>query len=188
MIFIQLALFLKEFIKHPRYTGAIAPSSPKLAKEMVSQIDFQTAKCIVELGPGTGVFTKEMMKNKQNDTQVILVEINEIFAKDLRREYANEPNVHVIEGSAENLQNLLEELQIKTVDCIISGLPFTSLPNEVSSRILTDVKNVLIETGRFITFQYSLVKKAFFQDAFTKTKCRKVWLNIPPAYVFVCEK
>ncbi|MFC3782947.1 class I SAM-dependent methyltransferase [Bacillus chungangensis] len=182
----QLVMFLKEFIKHPRYTGAIAPSSPKLAKEMVSQIDFQTAKCIVELGPGTGVFTKEMMKNKKSETQVILVEINEIFAKDLQREYANEPNVHVIEGSAENLQALLEELHIKSVDCIISGLPFTSLPSEVSSRILTNIKNVLL--GKFITFQYSLVKKAFFQAVFTKTKCRKIWLNIPPAYVFICEK
>lgn len=181
-------MFLKEFIKHPRYTGAIAPSSPKLAKEMVSQIDFQTVKCIVELGPGTGVFTKEIIEKKQNDTQLILVEINEIFAKDLRRAYANEPNVHVIEGSAENLQTLLEQLHIKTVDCILSGLPFTSLPNEVSSRILTDVKKVLIETGRFITFQYSLVKQVFFQEAFPKMTFRRIWFNLPPAYVFVCEK
>ena len=45
----QLITFLHEFIKHPKHTGAIAPSSKILAKKMVDVIDFNKAKCIVEL-------------------------------------------------------------------------------------------------------------------------------------------
>ena len=56
----QLITFLHEFIKHPKHTGAIAPSSKILAKKMVDVIDFNKAKCIVELGPGTGVLRKRL--------------------------------------------------------------------------------------------------------------------------------
>ena len=63
----QFITFLSEFIKHPKNTGAIAPSSNILAKAMVDAIDFDVAKCIVELGPGTGSFTKEIMKRKRKE-------------------------------------------------------------------------------------------------------------------------
>ncbi|PRP96638.1 hypothetical protein TUN_33020 [Bacillus sp. M21] len=63
----QLITFLSEFIKNPKNTGAIAPSSKILATKMVDTINFETAKCIVELGPGTGVFTKEIIKRKKKE-------------------------------------------------------------------------------------------------------------------------
>lgn len=56
----QLITFLHEFIKHPKHTGAIAPSSKILARKMVDVIDFNRAKCIVELGPGTGFSRKKL--------------------------------------------------------------------------------------------------------------------------------
>ncbi len=71
--------FLKEYIKHPRNTGAIAASTSQLAKGMVNGIDFDKANCIVEIGPGTGSFTRESMKRKQPATSLLLIEINEAF-------------------------------------------------------------------------------------------------------------
>ena len=50
-------MFLLEYIKNPRKVGAIMPSSKYLAHEMISSIDFENIDCIVEYGPGTGVFT-----------------------------------------------------------------------------------------------------------------------------------
>ena len=48
---------------------------------MVETICFNNAQCIVELGPGTGSFTKEIMKRKEQSTKLILIESNEIFVK-----------------------------------------------------------------------------------------------------------
>ncbi len=155
---------------------------------MVDVIDFNKAKCIVELGPGTGVFTKEIMKRKKQDTIFLLIEINEVFCKELKRKFKDEQNVIVVHGSAENIKKYMEEFHIECVDYVLSGLPFTSLPEEVSKRILNNVMEAIHENGEFITFQYSLVKKGFIQHFFPKITLEKVWLNFPPAYIFSCKK
>ncbi|ABY45821.1 MULTISPECIES: class I SAM-dependent methyltransferase [Bacillus cereus group] len=184
----QLITFLTEFIKHPKHTGAIAPSSHILAKKMVDAIDFETAKYIVELGPGTGSFTKGIMKRKKKETIFILVEINEVFFKELKKKFKDDSSVIVIHGSAENIKKYMEELNVESIDYVLSGLPFASLPKEVSARILSNVMESLQQNGEFITFQYSLVKKGFIQHFFPEITLEKVWLNFPPAYVFSCRK
>lgn len=152
----QLITFLHEFIKHPKHTGAIAPSSKILAKKMVDVIDFHRAKCIVELGPGTGVFTKEIMKRKRKETIFLLIEINEVFCKELQRKFKNEQNVIVVHGSAENIKKYMEELNIECIDYVLSGLPFTSLPEEVSKRILNNVMEAIHEKVNLLHFNIHL--------------------------------
>ncbi|MEK3730550.1 MULTISPECIES: rRNA adenine N-6-methyltransferase family protein [unclassified Lysinibacillus] len=182
----QLITFLTEFIKHPKTIGAISPSSKKLAHKMVQPICFETAQCIVELGPGMGSFTTELVKRKQPATLLILIEHNAIFCEKLRHQFAHEANVVVVNGSAENLRQFMDELHIEKIDYVISGLPFTSLKSDVSCCILSNVKDCL-HNGKFITFQYSLVKKAFFQTYFEDISHEKVWMNMPPAYVLSCK-
>ncbi|EJR11948.1 class I SAM-dependent methyltransferase [Bacillus cereus] len=184
----QLITFLSEFIKNPKNTGAIAPSSKILATKMVDTINFETAKCIVELGPGTGVFTKEIIKRKKKETVFILIEINELFFKQLERKFKDEQNVIIIHGSAEEIKKHMKELNIECIDYVLSGLPFTSLPKEVSVRILSNVMELIHDNGKFITFQYSLLKKGVIQRFFPEITLKKVWLNFPPAYVLSCKK
>ncbi|KEK23040.1 class I SAM-dependent methyltransferase [Bacillus gaemokensis] len=184
----QRITFLTQFIKHPKNTGAIAPSSNILVKKIVDAINFEQAQYIVELGPGTGSFTREIMKRKKKQTTFILIEINEVCFKELQKRFKNDPSVVVIHGSAENINKYMKELCIDKVDYILSGLPFTSLPLEVSSRILENVMESLQENGKFITFQYSLVRKGFIQNFFPEISLKKVWFNFPPAYVFSCRK
>jgi len=183
----QFITFLTEFIKHPKNIGAVSPSSKKLAKKIVEAICFKKAQCIVELGPGTGSFTKELMKRKAHTTKLILIENNTVFYNKLRQQYGHEPNVIIIYGSAENLGLYMKNLNIETIDYIVSGLPFTSLNPVVASRILQNVKECL-EEGEFITFQYSLVKKSFIQQFFDTITHEKVWINLPPAYVLNCRQ
>ncbi|MGL5353252.1 MAG: SAM-dependent methyltransferase, partial [Clostridium sp.] len=68
--------FLEEYIKSPRTIGAVAPSSERLAKKMIESINFESAECIVEYGPGTGVFTEKLVRNKKRSTILILIEYN----------------------------------------------------------------------------------------------------------------
>ncbi|PRP96639.1 hypothetical protein TUN_33030 [Bacillus sp. M21] len=82
----------------------------------------------------------------------------------------------------------MKELNIECIDYVLSGLPFTSLPKEVSVRILSNVMELIHDNGKFITFQYSLLKKGVIQRFFPEITLKKVWLNFPPAYVLSCKK
>ncbi|WP_055669850.1 class I SAM-dependent methyltransferase [Desnuesiella massiliensis] len=179
--------FLIEYFKSPRTVGAIAPSSDKLAENMINDIDFQSAKCIVEYGPGTGVFTDKLLKNKEKNTILILIEYNEEFYRQLIEKYADYDNILIINDSAENIDKYLEGYNIEKVDYIVSGLPFASLPKNVSNKILKKAGSILRKDGLFITFQYTLLKKEYISNYFKRIDYKKVWLNLPPAYVLKCR-
>ena len=176
-----------EFLKHPRRIGAIAPSGKQLAAKMMTPIDFASAKVIIEYGPGTGSFTRELAARKRPDTTLILVEQNETFCERLRAAFDGLPNLFIMHGSAANVGQYLEVCGVPGADYIVSGLPFASLPAAVSDQILTATKLALGREGQFITFQYSLVKKKFFKKYFQMTDCWKVIKNLPPAYVLVMK-
>ncbi|MDP4143615.1 MAG: rRNA adenine N-6-methyltransferase family protein [Bacillota bacterium] len=179
--------FLTEYVKSPRTVGALAPSSPSLAEKMVNDIDFRRAKCIVEYGPGTGVFTEKLISNKRSDTLLILFEYNERFYKQLSEKYNDVDNLTIINDSAEYIEKYLKQYNIEKVDYIVSGLPFASLPKSVSNKILESTQNVLRKGGLFITFQYTLLKKDYIENYFSDISYNRVFINLPPAYVLKCE-
>ncbi len=179
--------FLIEYIKSPRTIGAIAPSSKKLAEKMVSSIDFDSAECIIEYGPGTGIFTDKLVKEKKEHTMLILLEYNENFCKKLKEKYIDFNNIIVVNDSAENIDKYLKQYKFEKADYIISGLPFTSLPKDVSNNILNKTRDVLKQEGLFITFQYTLLKKGYINNYFRDISLEKVIVNVPPAYVLKCK-
>lgn len=179
--------FLVEYLRSPSTIGAVAPSSERLAVKMIRDIDFKSAKCIVEYGPGTGVFTDKLAKRKNKDTLLILLEYNKEFCKQLEELYNEDDNIIIINDSAENVDIYLEKYNIKKVDYVVSGLPFASLPKSVSNKILKKTKSILKKHGLFITFQYTLLKKEFIASYFKEIELERVVLNVPPAYVLSCK-
>lgn len=179
--------FLIEYLKSPRTIGAVAPSSKKLAEKMAGDIDFEKAKCIVEYGPGTGVFTERLMSKIRKHTLLLLIEFNEDFCKQLEEKYSEYTNVIVINDSAENIDKYLKKYGVKEVDYVVSGLPFASLPKSVSNQILKKTREILKQNGMFITFQYTLLKKGYISSYFQDISLERVMLNIPPAYVLKCQ-
>ena len=53
--------FTQEFIQDKKMIGSIMPSWRFLVKKIVRKINFSKDKVIVELGPGTGVFTYKII-------------------------------------------------------------------------------------------------------------------------------
>lgn len=178
--------FLIQYIMHPRTTGAILPSSKRLSRKMIKEINFDNCNCIIELGSGTGVFTEEILKRRDINTKVILIEYNREFYKLLKSKYDNIENVYIINDSAENIDRYMKKYSIGNVEYIISGLPFASLPNDMSEVILNKSKSILGTEGSFITFQYTKFKKDLIKKYFKDIKINREVLNIPPAYVFMC--
>ncbi|KNF07186.1 ribosomal RNA adenine methylase transferase [Gottschalkia purinilytica] len=183
----QYSEFFKQCIRKPRFTGAIIPSSKYLADKMISGIDFKNTRCIVEYGAGTGVFTDKLVKSKNENTLIMVFEINYKFYKILKDKYKDENNVYVINDSAENIYKYLKLYDILEVDYVVSGLPFASLPQKLSDKILYETKKILKKDGKFITFQYTLLKKDFINQYFDNIYVRKEIKNIPPAYVLDCN-
>lgn len=178
--------FLKQYILHPRSVGAIKASGTELTNKMLEDIDFDKAKVIVEYGPGTGAFSKEIIKRKKDDTLFIMIEINKEFYKILNNDLDFKKNVLLLNDSAENIDKILKDNKVNNIDYIVSGLPFTSLPKKTNNAILSETKKVLGK-GKFITFQYSKVKEKLFLEYFNIDKIIKASKNIPPAYVYILK-
>lgn len=181
-------LFLKQYITKPRTVGAVLPSSKYLAGKMIESVDFNHSSCIVEYGPGTGVFTERILKKREKNTIVLIFETNAGFYKLIKEKYQDRPNCYVINDSAEYIGRYLKKHGFDEADYIISGLPFASLPNNISSNILTQTKKYLKKHGKFITFQYTLLKKNFIKKYFNEIQIKRELRNIPPAYVLCCNK
>ncbi|HEG2581973.1 TPA: methyltransferase domain-containing protein [Campylobacter lari] len=183
-------MFLYQYFKNPKQTGAFCASSKKLSKLITSHVQY--AKNIVEIGPGTGNFTKYILKQKSHNARFFAVEINPHMAKKLKQ---NIKNIDIEVNSAEFLPNMLEKRAINSVDLIISGIPWALLNSKEQDLLLKSIHDALEENGCFATFAYILptpkgraFKKKLFAT-FSKVEISPIiWQNLPPAFVYFCTK
>ncbi|RAK70572.1 class I SAM-dependent methyltransferase [Hymenobacter edaphi] len=179
-----MATFLGEFLRNPAVVGSLVPSSPELTAQVLAPIDFARARCIVEYGPGTGVFTDALLQHRRPGTRIVLIEVNRRFCQLLRQRYAAHADVHIIHGSADKTAEYLRPLGLAGADYVVCGLPFASLPRRLGWRILAHTRQLLLPAGRLILFQYSLRNCRLFERFFRPEGHVRVLLNLPPAHVF----
>jgi phosphatidylethanolamine/phosphatidyl-N-methylethanolamine N-methyltransferase len=177
--------FLKQYLRNPFGTGGVAPSGRQLAKLMVSKLAPQPSEIIVELGPGTGAFTRELLAQGVEPANLILVEFNKEFVKFLNREF---PDLRIVGGPAQDLPQLLKTLGQVSVKKIISGIPLRSMKPAECRQIALAVAAVLEPGGIFVQFSYfkaSPVPKAVAAEAGLAGQCAGgVLNNVPPAFVW----
>ncbi|MGC7101925.1 class I SAM-dependent methyltransferase [Amycolatopsis lurida] len=176
-----------EFLRHPVLTGAVAPSSRRLAEAMTTGLGLEHARTVVELGPGTGVFTEAILHRLRPGARLVAVELNERLTAPLRARYGRGP-VTVVRDSAEALSSHVDG----PVDVVVSGLPWTAMPAARQERILDQVTAVLAPEGRFTTFAYGHTAwtpparrfAASLRERFAVvTRGPLIWPNLPPAFV-----
>lgn len=179
--------FLRGFLRSPRTVGSILPSSRFLVQAMLEAAQIERAHWIAEFGPGTGVFTDSIVRQMLPSARLLVFEIDEHFTNDLRARI-HDPRVTILQHSAATIGATLHEYGASHVDCVISGLPFTSLPRAVSHEILRATVAALRPGGVFVTYQYTPLLRNLFRSYFaTTTIARMVLRNVPPALVFVCR-
>ena len=185
--------FLKEFVNRPQEIGAIVPSSPALAREVVRSIAWDKVQVAVEYGPGLGAITGEILTRTEGK-DFFAIELNEAYADRFRRSY---PDVPLYRDSVANVVSIAAEHGVEAIDCVISGLPWAIFSDAVQDEILDAMFQVLREGGQFVTFAYmhGLALKAGrrFRAKLTR-RFRKVerssviWRNTPPAVVYHCVR
>lgn len=190
----ETLLFLREFVRRPGQTGAIAPSSSYLTAEIVRQAGVRRADVIVEFGPGTGSFTREILRQKKENAFFVGIEMNPRLVEILRQ---NLPDANIINDSAENTPAILKNHHLNEADCIVSGLPWASFSPELQNKLLQAAVDSLRPGGRFATFAYlqglmlpsgqRFRKK--LRETFSKVHSgRIIWKNLPAAFVYRCVK
>ena len=112
------ALFFKRFLQSPLRVASITPSSRALVKRVGRKIDFCAPRVIAEYGPGEGVHSREIARRMLPGSQLLLFELDSAFSRDLRRQFANDPRVHVINGDAASLPEELDRRGISHCDYI----------------------------------------------------------------------
>ncbi len=186
--------FIKHFILNPIEVGSVIPSSRSLAKVITETADLSHKRCVVEFGPGTGVFTCEITKRVPADAVSFAIEINEDFVKEIHRKC---PEALVYHASAQTVQKILSDYNVKKCDCIISSLPWTGFSESLQSELMDISFDILNPGGIFLTFEYVYNQflpggrryDKILKNRFSSVKKTKVvWKNFPPAFVYSCEK
>ncbi len=179
--------FLGQFLRNPRELGSVLPSSRFLTKALVDEIDFSAARRVVELGPGTGVFTREVLQRLPGTGRLLALETNQSFVSRLRVELPD-PRLDVAHLSAERVHDRVRECGWSDVDVVISGIPYALLPRQTTARIVQSSWGALAPGGLLVGYQYSPYLRPFLQRIFGNCRMKLVLLNVPPAVVFVSRK
>lgn len=179
----QVALFAKNFFKHPKMLGSIIPSSRFLINRVLRLIDWHRARVIVEYGPGVGTFTNEILDRMPADGALVVLETNADFVAYLR-EAIPDKRLHVVHGSAANVERALSNLGLGKADYVISGIPFSVLPVEVREGILKATRDVLQRDGAFLVYQFSPKVLPYLERVFSSVNRDFEPLNVLPAQVF----
>jgi phospholipid N-methyltransferase len=183
--------FLGQFVRDPVGLGAVAPSGPQLARIEVDAADIQPHHVVVELGAGTGPMTAEIVQRPH--AAFVSLEPNPALAATLRDRF---PEVTVDERYAQALPDIVAELGLSQVDRVVSSLPWAIWSQQLQDEIFAAILEVLAPDGRLVTFSYLHAKplpaarrfRATLDAHFATVRTTQVaWLNVPPAFVFVCD-
>lgn len=182
-------LFLRQFINRPLGIGSITPSSKRVAELMVANLGWQAGEYVVELGPGTGVFTRELLRKGVPADKIILIEFNSDFVKFLRREF---PSMRVVEGDASALPKLLQDLGIGKVKRIVSGIPMRSLSRVMRAAITAAIAAALDAGGVAVQFTYATMPPLARIEAkfggLVGHRAGWALANLPPAIIWLYVK
>src|SRR5207248_598535 len=151
------------------------------------KIDFDRARVIAEYGPGEGVHSREIARRMRPDCQLLLFEIDAAFSRDLRRQFSNDPRVHVINDNAAHLQRELNDRGIEACDYIVSGIPFSILQIDKKRDLLQQTHDALTPGGAFIIYQVTNELRQHAID-FASANSEYVLQNIPPMFITVFRK
>jgi phospholipid N-methyltransferase len=181
------ALFFKRFLQKPFQIASIIPSSKALVERVADKMDFSSPRIIAEYGPGEGVHSREIARRMPPGSQLLLIELDPAFSRDLERQFVDDPRVHVINGDAASLPGELARRRIPYCDYIVSGIPFSILEINKKRALLRQTHDALAPGGSFIIYQVTneLRQHATFFDRAESEYCLQ---NIPPMFITVFQK
>lgn len=146
------ALFLKTWIKQPIHTGAIAPSGNTLARLITAGVRADAGP-VIELGPGTGAFTRSILARGLPESELVLVERSPDFARLLKQRY---PQARLLEMDVTRIRLRCEDWDTIEAQAVISGLPLLNMGLRAQWGIVNACFKRLRPGGCFYQFTYTV--------------------------------
>lgn len=175
--------FLRSFLRSPREVGAVLPTSRWAVRAMLDLAPIERVSCVVEMGAGTGPYTREILRRLRPEARFLSFEIDPVLAGRLAAEL-RDPRLTVVNDSAEKMGSYLEGQHAQV---IVSAIPFTTLPAPVRHSLLQAAQASLTEDGTLLVLQYSPFMQGQLEGAFASVRRRIALLNVPPAFLFACK-
>ncbi len=183
----QLLLFARNFMKHPNMIGWMFPSSQFVVDEVLKQIDWANTRTIVEYGPGLGTFTKPILQHMRPDATLVAFETNDEFYSYLGHSL-KDPRLHLLHESATGINSTLQKLNLPPADCVISGIPFKTLAEDLRREVVRETYSALRPQGQFLVYQLSGAVRPYLERVFGRVEQDFELLNILPARLFYCAR
>ncbi|HTQ13133.1 MAG TPA: methyltransferase domain-containing protein [Rhizomicrobium sp.] len=175
--------FLKGLLARPKNVGAIAPSSPALARAIAHQIDPKLEGPVLELGPGTGVVTEALIERGIAPERITAVEYDADFARLVAQRF---PKVRVVRGDAFDLARTLGDGE--PFAGIVSGLPLLNHPVERRRALIEGALARLRPGAPYVQFSYGTKPPVPAPKGATVKRTALILMNLPPARVWVYRR
>lgn len=178
--------FLQGFLRHPERVGSVVPSSRFLERRIVEAGEIERAGVVVELGPGTGGTTRALLRALPAEARLLAIEIDPRFVA--RLEEISDPRLLVHHGSAEHVREALARHDLGSADVVVSGIPFSTMPDAIGRRILREIWDALAPGGRFVAYQFRDRVADLGAEIAGAPEVEVELLNVPPMRVYSWRK
>jgi phosphatidylethanolamine/phosphatidyl-N-methylethanolamine N-methyltransferase len=178
--------FFKGWLDQPRAVGTPFPTSSHTGRAMASVINLESGLPVLEIGPGTGVITREILKSGLEPAKLFAVECSPEFAASLQLCF---PGVHVLTGSAFELDGALGEMKDTVFDCVISAIPLLNFDMADRLSYLEDMLD-RVPVGRPV-IQVTYGPKSPVppgSGSFAVNRADFILRNVPPAHLWTYRR
>ena len=176
-------VFLQGFIEHPVMVGSIIPSSRFTIAKMLAPVKWNECKLFVEYGPGVGTFCRPVLERLPRDGTLIVIDTNPLYIDYLKATISDSRFIPVL-GSAADVEEIVRAHGHEHADYVLSGLPFSTLPDGVGPAIAAATHRVLRPGGAFLVYQFSAKARDFMARHFARIDQAFEPLNVLPCKLF----
>lgn len=174
---------LNEFIRHPSMVGSAFPASQRMVRRMLDRINWPAVRVMVEYGPGTGRFTAAALERLGRGSMMVAIETGEEFVDHIRATLKDD-RLTVVRGSARDVIQILSDRGFDRADCILSGLPFSTLNPDEADEIVAESARALHPSGIFAAYQMRRAVEPLLRKHFDKITKGYEWWNMPPCHLY----
>ncbi|WP_232307555.1 class I SAM-dependent methyltransferase [Sphingobium chungbukense] len=176
-------LAIREFFRNPLAVGSAFPASRYLVAHMLAPVDWSRVRCIVEYGPGTGIFTRALLARLPAQARLLAIDTSAAFIDHLRGQ-TDDQRLIAVTGSADHVLGIMADHGLERADCILSGLPFSTLVPVRAARLMDRSCHALAPDGRFLAYQMRRVVGPLLARRFARVTTGFEWRNIPPCHLY----
>ena len=176
-------VFFEGFLQHPVMVGSIIPSSRFTIAKMLAPVKWDECRLFVEYGPGVGTFCRPVLERLRRDGQLIVIDTNPLYIDYLNATITDSRFTAVL-GSAADVEAIVRAHGHDHADYVLSGLPFSTLPDGVGPAIAAATHRVLRAGGAFLVYQFTARARDFMARHFAHIDEGYEPLNILPCRLY----